>query len=70
MGIDLGTVDALARLRLAGKRLGFDVCLLSPAEELLELLELAGLVEVLWQPEEREEARGVEEERELGDASA
>lgn len=70
MGIDLGTVDALARLRLAGKRLGFDVRLRSPAEELLELLELAGLVEVLWQPEEREEAFGVEEERELGDAPA
>jgi hypothetical protein len=69
MAIDLGTVDALARLRLAGKRLGFEVRL-TPTEELLELLELAGLVEVLWQPEEREEALGVEEERELGDPPA
>ena len=69
MAIDLGTVDALARLRLAGKRLGFEVRL-TPTEELLELLELLGLVEVLWQPEEREEPLGVEEERELGDASA
>jgi hypothetical protein len=69
MAIDLGTVDALARLRLAGKRLGFQVRF-TPREELLELLELAGLVEVLWQPEEREEALGVEEERELGDAPA
>jgi hypothetical protein len=69
MAIDLGTVDALARLRLAGKRLGFEVRL-TPTEELLELLELLGLVEVLWQPEEREEPLGVEEERELGDAPA
>jgi hypothetical protein len=69
MAIDLGTVDALARLRLAGKRLGFEVRP-SPTEELLELLELLGLVEVLWQAEEREEPLGVEEERELGDASA
>ena len=70
MAIDLGTVDALARLRLAGKRLGFEVKLVSPAEELLELLELLGLVEVLWQPEEREQALGVEEERELRDPPA
>ena len=69
MAIDLGIVDALARLRLAGKRLGFEVRL-TPTEELLELLELVGLVEVLWQPEEREEALGVEEERQLGDATA
>ena len=69
MAIDLGTVDALARLRLAGKRLGFEVRL-TPTEELLELLELLGLVEVLWQAEEREEPLGVEEERELGDAPA
>jgi hypothetical protein len=69
MAIDLGTIDALARLRLAGKRLGFEVRL-TPTEELLELLELVGLVDVLWQAEEREEARGVEEEGELGDASA
>jgi len=69
MAIDLATVDALARLRLAGRRLGFDVRL-TPTEELLELLELCGLVEVLWQPEEREEAFGVEEERQLGDPPA
>ena len=69
MAIDLGTIDALARLRLAGKRLGFEVRL-TPTEELLELLELVGLVDVLWQTEEREEARRVEEEGELGDAPA
>jgi hypothetical protein len=69
MGIDLGTVDALARLRLAGKRLGLGVRL-TPTEELLELLDLLGLVEVLWQPEEREEPFRVQEEGELRDASA
>ena len=69
MAIDLATVDALARLRLAGKRLGFDVRL-TPTEELLELLELCGLVDVLWQAEEREEPLGVEEERQLGDPPA
>jgi hypothetical protein len=68
MACDLRTVDALARLRLAGKRLGFDIRL-TPTEELLELIELAGLVEVLWQPEEREQPLGVEEERQLGDSA-
>lgn len=63
----LGTVDALARMRLAGRRLGFEVRLV-PTGELLELLELCGLVEVLRQPEERKEPLGVEEEGELGDA--
>ena len=69
MAIDLATVDALARLRLAGRRLGF-VVRLTPTEELVELLELCGLVEVLWEPEQREEALGVEEERQLGDPPA
>jgi hypothetical protein len=69
MAIDLGTVDALARLRLAGKRLGFEVRI-TPTEELVELFELAGLLEVLWEPEEREEPLGVEEEGQLGDAPA
>jgi hypothetical protein len=66
---DLETVDAIARIRLAGRRLGFAVRLF-PTQDLLELLELCGLVEVLWQSEQREEPLGVEEERELGDASA
>jgi hypothetical protein len=69
MGIDLGTVDALARLRLAGKRLGLGVRL-TPTEELLELLDLLGLVEVLCQPEEREQPFRVQEEGQLRDASA
>ena len=70
MAIGLETIDVLARLRLAGKRLGFEVRLLTPTEEMLELLELCGLVEVLWQAEEREEPLGVEEERQLGDPPA
>ena len=69
MGVDLGTVDALARLRLAGKRLGFEVRPI-PTEDLLELLDLLGLVEVFWETEERKEPRGVQEEGELGDAPA
>lgn len=70
MAFGLQTIDVLARLRLAGKRLGFEVRLAAPTEEMLELLELCGLVEVLWQSEEREEALGVEEERQLGDPPA
>ena len=69
MAIDLGTVDALARLRLAGKRLGFEVRI-TPTEKLVELVELAGLREALWEPEEREEPLGVEEEGQFGDAPA
>ncbi len=68
MALDLGTVGELARLRLAGKRLGFEVRL-TPTEELLELLDLCGLVEVIGQIEEREEPLGVEEERQLGDTA-
>jgi hypothetical protein len=70
MALDLGTVDALARLQLAGRRLGFEVRVVAPSEELVELLELAGLVDVLRQPEEGKEPPGVEEERELGDPAA
>jgi hypothetical protein len=69
MAIDLGTVDALARLRLAGKRLGFEVRI-TPTEELVELLELAGLLEMLWEPEEREEPLGIKKEGQLGDTPA
>ena len=69
MAADLGTVDALARLRLAGKRLGFEVRP-TPTEDLLELLDLLGLVEVFWQTEERKEPLRIQEKGELGDAPA
>ncbi len=62
----LATVDSLARLQLAGRRLGFRVRLSAP-RELWELIDLAGLVEVIRKDEEREQPLGVEEERELGD---
>jgi hypothetical protein len=69
MQMDLATVDGLARLQLAGRRLGFRVRLSAP-RELWELIDLLGLGEVIGKAEEREEALGVEEEGELGDPSA
>jgi hypothetical protein len=60
--LDLRTVDLLARLRLrTGARL------VRAPRELWELLDLCGLVEVVGQPEEREQRRRVEEERQLDD---
>ena len=75
---DMATVDALARLALRARRMGCGVNLRDPSTELLELLGLAGLgevlpcapasgLEMLGQPEEREEPLGVEEERDAGD---
>ena len=64
--MDLGTVDTLARLQLAGRRLGFRVRLYAP-REVWELIDLAGLREAIGQAEEGEQPLGVEEERELGD---
>jgi hypothetical protein len=71
----LRTVDALARLQLAARRIGRDVRLGSPSPELVELVALAGLGELLRvetgrEAEEREDALGVEEERQLGDPAA
>ena len=40
---DLAVVDVLARVALAGRRLGFSVRLRDPSDGLLELLDLAGL---------------------------
>jgi hypothetical protein len=67
---DLEIVDALARLQLAAGRCGYRVDVVSAPADVLELIELAGLSEVLRvepgrQPEQREERLGVEEEREL-----
>lgn len=68
----LGTVDALARLALAARRRGFELRLRRASRELRELVDLAGLAGVLpveagGEPEEREQALGVEEEGEVGD---
>jgi hypothetical protein len=72
---DLGIVDALARLQLVARRSGYEVAVTDAPPDLLELIELAGLcdvlgVEPLRQPEEREQRLGVEEERELPDPAA
>ena len=72
---DLGIVDALARLQLVARRSGYEVTVTEAPRDLLELIELAGLCEVLGveplrQPEEREQRLCVEEERELLDSAA
>jgi ABC-type transporter Mla MlaB component len=59
VAVDATTVDALARLQLAARRLGHDVLLSDVPSELVELLELCGLRDVL-----RLEVRGQPEERE------
>jgi len=72
---ELGIVDALARLQLAARRSGYELAVTEAPSDLLELIELAGLsdllgVEPLRQAEQREERLGVEEERELPDSAA
>ena len=67
----LFAVDLLARLHLAARHRGLDVRITAPPE-LCELIAFCGLDDVLGvelqrQAEEREERRGVEEERELLD---
>ena len=71
--VSLATVEALARLQLAARRMGLDLRLNVVSRELRDLIQLAGLTQVLGveprgQPEEREERVGVKEEGELGDA--
>jgi anti-anti-sigma regulatory factor len=71
-GVDADTIDAIARLQLAARRLGLELRLRHASGELRELLALAGLAEVLGlepggQAEEREDGVGVEEEGELDD---
>jgi hypothetical protein len=70
----LEIVDALARLQLVARRCGYEIGVAAAPDDVLELIELAGLTEALRveprrQPEEREERLGVEEERELDDPS-
>jgi len=74
---DLVSVDALARLELAARRIGCGIRLRDAPPELGGLLVFVGLdgvipraglgVEARRQAEEREELLGVEEERELDD---
>ena len=79
---DMRTVDALARARLAALRRGCELRITEATERLRELLQLAGLSEALpcegapsgleagRQAEGREEALGVEEERDPADPAA
>jgi ABC-type transporter Mla MlaB component len=78
---DIATVDDLARLQLITRRLGLTVELRNAPAELRELLELAGLGDVVRcsaplpleagrQPEEGEEPRRVEEEADPRDPIA
>ncbi len=68
---DLGTVEAVARLRLAARGAGVGLRLRDPTPALWALLGLVGLaelcVEVERHPEEREPPLGVEEAVEPGD---
>ena len=71
---DVATIDALARLQLAVRRLGCELRLHGASDDLRSLTQLMGLDRVLgfepkWQPEEREERLGLEEERELPDSA-
>jgi len=55
---DLGAIDCMARIQLGLRRRGCDLQLLEPSDELLALVEFAGLgdvlrVEVQRKPEER-----------------
>jgi anti-anti-sigma regulatory factor len=70
--VDIGTVDALARLQLSARRLGRRLRLREVPLELRELIELAGLsrvlgVEPVGQAEEREVALDVEKRVQPGD---
>ena len=67
---DAAAVDLLARLQLAARRHGSELRLSGPSAALRELIGLFGLDAVLpgeleRQPEQGEEPRGVQEEREL-----
>jgi anti-anti-sigma regulatory factor len=77
-GADLGTVEVLARLRVAARRAGRRLVLRGVNGDLAELVLLAGLADVLVmeplgiepgrEAEEGEEAGGVEEEDDARDA--
>lgn len=82
--VDLGTLDALARLALVARRYRLGLIIERPPQGLIDLLDLCGLggllarpqfaadgsVEAGGQAEEREVALGVEEEHDPGDPIA
>jgi ABC-type transporter Mla MlaB component len=77
---DAVTVEALCRLQLTARRLGRRVQLLDACGQLRDLLTLTGLsgvvpcgdlpLEPSGQAEQREQARGIEEERDPADPVA
>ena len=74
---DLAVVERTARLLLLARRMGWRVTVLECPPRAAELLSLSGLadctglrVEVIGQPEQREEARGVQEEGDAADPPA
>jgi hypothetical protein len=72
---DAATVDVLAHVQLAARRLGLETLLRGASAELLELIAFCGLAEALRveprrETEQREQRLGVEEERELDDPAA
>jgi len=74
-GCSLRTVDLLAHLQLVARRYGHELQLVRASPELEGLLALVGLDVVLRleprrEAEEREDAIGVEEERQLDDPAA
>jgi hypothetical protein len=44
---DIGVVEALARLQLAARRFGCSIRLRDPSRELCDLLDLAGLADII-----------------------
>jgi hypothetical protein len=73
LAAELAAVDALARLALLARRLGCPLRVRRASPQLRDLVELCGLTERLGvererQPEEREQALGVQERVDTGDA--
>ena len=71
---DLATVGALARARVNARRGGRSLRVVNASPALRELVELAGLADLLLgrdgrEAEEREQPVGVEERREADDAT-
>lgn len=71
---DLGLIDLVARLLLAARRGHLRLRIVNPPDGLQDLLALSGLdrlphlrVEMVRQPEQREEAVGVQEEGDPAD---
>ncbi|GGM40777.1 hypothetical protein GCM10007977_047780 [Dactylosporangium sucinum] len=67
---DVVTVEALARLRLTARRLGWRLVVTGAGPALVELAGLLGLVEVVREAEKWEQPGGVQEVVDAGDPPA